>query len=165
MQKRSVQWAGVAAIGFVALTLVSVFASGQPPAADDAVGKIRDCLVDHRTALLVSNFLGLVAIPLVIWFGVALRDAVRGDRMANALGTASLAGLLITAPMAMAGGAIGSAPVYVDGVADKLGDDSIRIVYEAQTLLFGATAAGLIVFAVAAALAIHRTRTLPLYTM
>ena len=165
MHKRAIQWAGVAAIAFVALTLVSVFASGEPPAADDAVGKIRDYLTDHRSALLVSNFLGLVAIPLVIWFGVALRDALRGDRTTNALGTASLAGLLITAPMAMAGGAIGSAPVYVDGVADKLGDDAVRIVYEAQTLLFAATAAGLVLFALATALAIHRARTLPLFTM
>jgi hypothetical protein len=165
MQKRTMQWAGVAAIAFVALTLVTVFASGEPPAADDAVEKIRDYLTDHRSALLISNFLGLVAIPLVIWFGVALRDALRGDRTTNALGTASLAGLLITAPMAMAGGAIGTAPVYVDGVADKLGDDSVRIVYEAQSLLFAATAAGLLLFALAAGLAIHRARTLPLYTM
>jgi len=165
MPKRTIQWAGLAAIAFVVLTLVTVFASGEPPSADDAVGKIRDYLTDHRSALLVSNFLGLVAIPLVIWFGVALRDTVRGDRTANALGTASLAGLLITAPMAMAGGAIGTAAVYVDGVADKLGDDSVLIVYEAQTLLFGATAAGLTLFTLAAALAIHRTRTLPIYTM
>jgi len=165
MPKRTVQWAGVAAIAFVALTLVTVFSSGEPPAADDAVGKLRDYLVDHRSALLLSNFLGLVAIPLIIWFGVALRDAVRGDRTANALGTASLAGLLITAPLAMAGGALASAPVYVDRVADNLGDDSIRIVYEAQSLLFGATSAGLTLFALASALAIHRTRTLPMYTM
>ena len=165
MPKRMVQWAGVAAIAFVVLTLISVFSTGEPPAADDPIGKIRDYLVDHRTALLVSNFLGLVAIPLVIWFGVALRDVLRGDRTANALGTASLAGLLVTAPLAMAGGAIGTAAIYVDGVARTIGDDSIRIVYEGQTLLFGATAAGLTLFAVATGLAIYRTRSLPTYTM
>src|SRR3954462_2340658 len=165
MPKRMVQWAGVAAIAFVVLTLISVFSTGEPPAADDAIGKIRDYLVDHRTALLVSNFLGLVGIPLVIWFGVALRDVLRGDRMANALGTASLAGLLVTAPLAMVGGAIGTAAVYVDGVAQTMGDDSLRIVYEGQTLLFGATAAGLTLFAVATGLAIYRTRSLPTYTM
>jgi hypothetical protein len=38
-------------------------------------------------------------------------------------------------------------------------------VYEAQSLLFAATAAGLLLFALAAGLAIHRARTLPLYTM
>jgi hypothetical protein len=165
MPKRMVQWAGIAGIAFVVLTLISVFSTGQPPAADDAVGKIRDYLADHRTALLVSNFLGLVAVPLVIWFGVALRDVLRGDRMANALGMASLAGLLITAPLAMVGGAIGTAAVYVDGVAQTMGDDSIRIVYEGQSLLFGATAAGLTLFAVATGLAIYRTRSLPTYTM
>ena len=96
---------------------------------------------------------------------MTLRDVLRGDRMANALGTASLAGLLITAPMAMVGGAIGTSAVYVDGVAQTMGDDSIRIVYEGQTLLFGATAAGLTLFAVATGLAIYRTRSLPTYTM
>src|SRR3954468_585803 len=165
MPKRMVQWAGIAAIAFVVLTLISVFSTGEPPSADDAIGKIRDYLVDHRTALLVSNFLGLVAIPLVIWFGVVLRDVLRGDRVANALGTASLAGLLLTAPLAMVGGAIGSAPIYVDGVAKTMGDDSLRIVYEGQSLLFGATAAGLTLFAVATGLAIYRTRSLPTYTM
>src|SRR2546423_14595272 len=123
MPKRMVQWAGIAAIAFVVLTLITVFATGEPPAADDAIGKIRDYLADHRAALLVSNFLGLVAIPLVIWFGVTLRDVLRGDRMANALGTASLAGLLITAPLAMVGGAIATTAGYVDGGGQTIGDD------------------------------------------
>src|SRR5215217_6029265 len=77
MPKRMVQWAGIAAIAFVVLTLISVFSTGEPPAADDAVGEIRDYLADHRTALLVANFLGLVATPLVLWFGVALREVLR----------------------------------------------------------------------------------------
>src|SRR5215217_3577205 len=165
MPKRMVQWAGIAAIAFVVLTLISVFSTGEPPAADDAVGEIRDYLADHRTALLVANFLGLVATPLVLWFGVALREVLRGDRRANTLGTASLAGLLVTAPLAMVGGAIGSAAIYVDGVAETTGDDSIRILYEGQSLLFGATAAGLTLFAIATGLAIYETRSLPAYTM
>jgi hypothetical protein len=65
----------------------------------------------------------------------------------------------------MVGGAIGTAAVYVDGVAQTMGDDSIRIVYEGQSLLFGATAAGLTLFAIATGLAIYRTRSLPTYTM
>jgi hypothetical protein len=97
MTDRAVRWGGVAAIVFVVLVLITVFAGGPPPAADDPADKIRTYLVDHRTGLLVSNFLGLLAIPFVIWFGVVLRELVRGDRTANALGTASLAGLLVTA--------------------------------------------------------------------
>jgi hypothetical protein len=38
-------------------------------------------------------------------------------------------------------------------------------VYEGQSLLFGATAAGLGLFALATGLAIYRTRSLPTYTM
>jgi hypothetical protein len=165
MLERTVRWTGIAAIVFVVLILITVFASGQPPAADDAVDKIRNYLVDHRSALLISNLLGLVGIPLVIWFGVVLREVLRGDRTANALGTASLAGLLVTAPLAIVGGGLTSATVYVDGVADKLGDDSVRIVFEAQSLIFAATSAGLVLFSLAAGLAIHRTKALPSYTM
>jgi hypothetical protein len=165
MNDRAVRVAGLAAIVFVVLILVTVFASGQPPAADDSVEKIREYLVDHRTAMLVSQLLGLLALPFAIWFSVVFRDVVRGDRMSNALGLASLAGLLVTAPMAMAGGAISISPIYVDGVANKLGDDTIRIVFEAQSLLFACTSAGIALFALTAALAIRRTRALPSYTM
>jgi hypothetical protein len=76
-----------------------------------------------------------------------------------------LGGLLVTAPMAMAGGAVEASAVYVDGMADKLGDDTVRIVWEAQTLLFAATAAGILLFTLAAALGIRRTGALPAYTM
>jgi hypothetical protein len=165
MTDRAVRWGGVAAIVFVVLVLITVFAGGPPPTADDPADKIRTYLVDHRTGLLVSNFLGLLAIPFVIWFGVVLRELVRGDRTANALGTASLAGLLVTAPMAMAGGALSVAPIYVDGVADKLGDDALRIVFESQMLLFAATSSGIVLFSLLAGLAIRRTTALPAYTM
>jgi hypothetical protein len=165
MTDRAVRWGGVAAIVFVVLILITVFAGGQPPAVDDPADKIRTYLVDHRTGLLVSNFLGLLAIPFVIWFGVVLRELVRGDRAANALGTASLSGLLVTAPMAMAGGALSVAPIYVDGVADKLGDDALRIVFESQMLLFAATSSGIVLFSLLAGLAIRRTIALPAYAM
>jgi hypothetical protein len=165
MLERTVRWSGVAAIVFVVLILISVFVSGQPPAADDSVEKIRTFLADHRSALLIANLLGLIGIPLVLWFGVVLREVLRGDRTANALGTASLAGLLVTAPLAIVGGGLISGAVYVDGVADNLGDDSVRILYEAQSLLFAATSAGLVLFSLTAGLAIYRTKALPAYTM
>jgi hypothetical protein len=165
MSERAVRWAGVAAIAFVVMTLIAVFASGSPPAADDSVDKIRTYLVDNRSTLLLVNLLGLLSIPLVIWFFVVLREVVRGDRMANALGTASLAGLLVTAATVMVGGSLGTAPVYVDGVAQKLSGDTIRIVFEAQILMFAAASAGIVVLSLAAALAIRRTGALPAYTM
>jgi hypothetical protein len=165
MTDRTVRLAGGAAIVFVVLILITVFAPGQPPAADDAVDKIRAFLVDKRSTILLSNLLGLIAIPFVVWFGVVLREVVRGDRTANTLGTASLAGLIVTAPMAMAGGAVSAAPVYVSGVADKMGDDTLRIIWELQNLMFAGTSAGLMLFSLAAGLAIGRTKALPGYTM
>jgi hypothetical protein len=165
MSDRVIRAAGLAAVLFVVLILISAFVAGAPPSADASADKIRAFLVDHRSALLISNFLGLLAIPLVVWFVVVLREVVLGDRLANALGTAAVAGILITAPMAMAGGAISVSPLYADGVAGKLGDDTVRIVFEAQNLLFASTSAGIVLFAVAAALAIRRSGALPAYTM
>jgi hypothetical protein len=162
---RTVRWGGVAAIVFVVLVVVTVVALGSPPAADDAPDKIRDYLVDNRSALLFSNLLGLIAIPFLGWFVVVLREVLRGDRTANALGTASIVGVVFTAPMAMAGNALYASVVYVDGAADRLGDDTVRVVFEAQTLLFAATSAGIVLLALAAGLAIRRTGALPAYTM
>jgi hypothetical protein len=162
---RAVRWSGGAAIAFVVLILVSAFSSGSPPSADDSVAEIRDYFVDHRTALLVATLLGLVAVPFAIWFAVALRDLVRGDRLSNALGTASLAGLLVTAAVALVGGALAVSAVYVDGAANGMGDDTIRVVYAGQTLCFASTSAGLALFGLTAALAIRRTGALPPYTV
>ncbi len=165
MTDRTVRLGGVAAIIFVVLILVTVVILGSPPAADDTADKIRRYMVDHRSAMLVTNLLGFIAIPLAGWFFVALREVLRGDRTANALGTASLVGFLLTAPMVMAAGALYSSVVYLDGVADGLGDDTVRVVFEAQTLLFAATSAGIVLFSLAAGLAIRRTGALPAYTM
>jgi hypothetical protein len=165
MTERTVRWGGVAAVVFVVLILITAFSAGEPPAADDAVDKIRTYFVDHRSALLISNLIGLIAVPFVVWFAVVLREVLRGDPTTNALGLASLAGLLVTASMALAGGAVATSPVYVDGVADNLGDDTLRIVFEAQSLLFAATSAGIVLFSLTAALAIRRTGALPAYTM
>jgi hypothetical protein len=58
-----------------------------------------------------------------------------------------------------------AAPVYVKGEADKLGGDTLRIMFVGQSLLFAATAAGITVFVLAAAVAIRRGGTLPAYVM
>jgi hypothetical protein len=165
MSDRTIKWGGAAAILFVVLILITAFGAGQPPMADDSVDKIRAYLVDHRTALLVFNAIGLFAVPFVLWFAVVLREVLRGDQTSNALGTASLAGLILTASMALAGGALQVAPIYVSGVAEGLNGDVLRIIFEAQNLLFAATSAGIIVFTLGAGLAIRRTNALPAHTM
>lgn len=165
MSDRVRQWGGIAAIAFVALILVGIISAGSPPAADDPADKIRAFFVDNRGALLLGNLLGILAIPFVLWFAAVLRDTLRGDDLDNALGTAGFAGLVASAAMALAGGAVAAAPVYVDGVANALNDDTLRLVYEAQNLLFAATAGGFILFSLTTALAIRRTQALPAYTM
>src|SRR5437016_10299196 len=138
MSDRSIRLAGIAGVVFVVMILVTVFSTGSMPMPDDPPEKIRAFFVDHRGALLVSNFIGMLATPFVLWFGVTLRELVRGDRVSGALGTFSLAGLLVTAPMAAAGGATSVVAVYNNGVADKLSDDTVRTLFTMQGMFFTA---------------------------
>jgi hypothetical protein len=165
MPERFTRWGGIAGIVFVVLIVITIVTAGSPPAGDDSVDKIRAFMVDHRSALLIGNMIGLFGVPFIIWFFVVLREVLRGDVIANALGTASLLGVVLTASVALAGGGVSVAAIYVNGAVDTLGDDSVRIVYETQNLLFQATSAGLVLMSVAAALAIRRTGALPSFTM
>src|SRR5437588_4121161 len=165
MSDRAVRVAGWAGIVFVVLILIGIFGGGSPAMPDDSIDKIRSAYVDHRTALLVTNVLNFFGIPFALWFAVVLRDLLAGDRMARILANASLAGLLVTAPMAMVGGIFTVAPVYVDGAAKTMADDTLRIMLTGQFLAFGATSAGILLFVLAAGLGIRRTSALPAYTM
>lgn len=165
MSDRAVRFAGGAGIVFVVLIVLTILISGSPPMADDAVTKIRDYYVDHRSNLLCANLLGIVAIPFVLWFAVVLREMFRLDRLANALGTFSLAGLLVTAPIALIGGALNVSVIYIDGAAQKYPPDTLRVIYDAQGLAFAATSAGIVTFTLGAALAIRRSTLLPSFTM
>ena len=165
MNDRMIRWAGVAGIVFVILIVVTIAISGSPPMGDDAVSKIRNYYIDHRSGLLWANLLGVIAIPFILWFAVVLREMFRGDRLTSALGTFSLAGILVTAPLVLVGGALNVSVIYVDGAARTYQPDTLRLMYEAQTLAFVAASAGLVIFALGAALAIRRSGALPGFTM
>jgi len=55
--------------------------------------------------------------------------------------------------------------VYLDKGLKDIPDGVLRVVFEGQGLMFGATSAGLVLMALTAGLAIRRTRALPTYTM
>ena len=83
MTDRTVRLGGLAGVIFVILIVITIFAGGSMPKPDDSVVKIQKYFVDHRRGLLVSNFVGLVGIPFILWFGVVLRELVRRDRLAG----------------------------------------------------------------------------------
>ncbi len=164
MSIRAIRLGGVAAIVFVILIVAGGFLANQPM-ADDSATKIRNFMVDHRGALLAMTLLGLFAVPFALWFVVVLREVLRGDAAQNALTMAMVLALALTGAMALAGGAVAASAAYLNGTAAKLGDDTIRIVWETQGLLFSSTAPGTTAFGAAAALAIRRSGALPAYTM
>jgi hypothetical protein len=164
MSDRAIRWAGVAGIVFVILVVITIAISGSPPKGDDTVSKIRDYYIDHRSSLLWANLVGVLGIPFILWFAVVLRELLRGDRLASALGTFSLAGLIVTAPIALIGGALNVSVIYIDGAAQTYRPDTLRLVYDTQGLAFAATSAGIAAFALGAALAIRRSGVLPGFT-
>ena len=165
MNDRAIRWAGFAGIVFVVLVVVTIAVSGSPPKPDDSAEKIRQYFVDHRGGVIAGNFVGLFMTSFILWFGVVFRELFRGDRTSSTLGTASLAGILVTVPLAVAGSALQLSAVYVDGAASHLGDDVVRLIYSAQALCFAGASSGLVVFAAAATLAVRRTQVLPSYLM
>src|SRR3954469_6860984 len=165
MSDRAIRSAGASGVLFVILIVITIAIAGSPPMADDSVVKIRDYYIDHRSSLLGANLVGILAVPFVLWFAVVLREMFRGDRLTSALGTLSLAGVLVTAPIALVGGALNVSAIYVDRAAQRYPPDTLRLIYDAQGLTFAATSAGIVAFAVGAALAIRRSGALPSFTM
>lgn len=165
MSDRSIRIAGAAGVIFVVLILVTTFSAGSMPMPDDSVDKIRAFFVDHRAAELLGTFIGVLGTPFALYFGVSLRELVRGDRQANVYATFSLAGLLVTAPMAAAGGVASIVAVYDKAATAALSDDMIRMLFTMQLLFFTTTATGIIAFALGAGLALNRTKALPAHCM
>jgi hypothetical protein len=161
MNQRAARSAGASAIAFVILIVITVVSGGSPPAADASPEKIATYFADHRTGILVGMLLALFAIPVVLWFFVNIRDALRGDATANALGVAALLGIAVTAAMALAGGAVMASVVYLKDATASIDKNTIRLMYSAQALLFASTAPGLALAMGSTAAAARRTRTLP----
>ena len=71
------QWVGAATgIAFVVAILASAFIAPQPPHNDAAPTKILAYYVDHRRALLFSNWLGGLGVAFFLWFVGSLRGAL-----------------------------------------------------------------------------------------
>jgi len=162
MTDRAVRVAGLAALVFVVLILIGALAPGNPPAGDASVDKIRMFMTDHRGAILLATLLGLFATPFAVWFFVTLRELTRGDGISNMAGTSMLAGIIFTGCMALVGGAVFAAPLYLDGFTEGATDDTVRIVYSMQFLVFESTVAGLLLVLGGAFVVIRRTRALPM---
>ena len=164
MSDRVIRWAGVAGIVFVITIVITIVISGSPPMGDDTVSKIRSYYIDHRSALLWANLIGMVGAPFVLWFAVVLRELLRGDRLTSALGTFSLAGLIVTLPIVLVGGGINVSVIYIDGGAQRYRPDTLRLVWDMQGLAFAAASVGLAIFVLGVALAIRRSGVLPGFT-
>src|SRR6476660_56158 len=94
-----------AGILLVVCLIVSTVVAGTPPMADDSVGKIAHYYLVHRHRILVSNYIGGIAIIFLLVFSSALRNFLRSREDLPGPSMGVLAGGVATAATAVAGAA------------------------------------------------------------
>jgi hypothetical protein len=143
------QWVGaMCGIAAVVAIVVSGFMVPQPPKANASAGKLLSYYVDHRRALLFSQWLGGLGIALFLWFVGSLRGAWgRALDTAAGFSAVAFAGGVALGAIGLAGTGINLTLVYL-GRDLQNSPDLVRTLYTAQLLTFT-----IIFFAVAVFLA------------
>ncbi|GEM_PF-959473 len=109
----------IGGIVFVVLVVVSTFIAPGPPKASDPVEKITTYFTDHRSAILLSGYLGSLALIPVIVFIAALYALLRdAEGLSGGLALASFGSALITGVFATMTGVLNSVLAFTGRDAD-----------------------------------------------
>ncbi|MEA2589988.1 MAG: hypothetical protein QOH66_2915 [Actinomycetota bacterium] len=131
------QWVGaLCGIAAVLAFLASAFIVPQPPKSDASVDKILTYYVDHRRALLFSQWLAGLGTALFLWFVGSLRGAWgRALDSAAEFSAIAFAGGVALAGGVLAGTGLNLTLVYM-GHGLQNSPDLVRTLYTAQSLTF-----------------------------
>jgi len=147
----------IAGLVFVVLLALAGGLGGQPPAAGDTTSEINAYLAGHQTGLEAGVWLlGLGVVALTWWFGVLWRRMVNAEGRTH-LAAASLIGLVLAGPLALA-----SAAVWATAAnrVDDLGPSAAGF-YTLGAMLLGAEGFGLAAHLAATNILAARTGMLP----
>ena len=153
------QWVGAAcgALAVVAI-VVGAFIVPQPPHANATAGKILAYYVDHRRALLFSQWLGLVGLSLFLFFVGSLRGAWgRALDTAAEFSAIAFAGGVAAGAAVLSGTGLNLTLVYL-GRELQNSPDLVRALYAAQALTFTILFFAIAVYLVGAGLLTLRRR-------
>lgn len=156
--------AGVAGLAWVVAAILQFLVAPAPPSFDAPGAEIRAYLVENRSGVLTQGFLQVVGALVVVVFLVGLRDVLRGADDGPMLATvAMIAGgvLLATVLIAQAGF---DAPVWIDGNAQTMSDDGLRLAWSLSYLAFGAAAPVIVLLTGSTAVAGLRSKVIPAWT-
>jgi hypothetical protein len=153
------QWVGAACgVAAVVVILASAFIVPQPPQANSTVNKILAYYVDHRRALLFSQWLGGLGLAFFLFFVGSLRGAWgRALDTAAEFSAIAFAGGVAAAGVALAGTGINLTLVYL-GRELQNSPDVVRTLYFAQALTFTVIFFALAVYLAGAGLLTLRRR-------
>ncbi|MFL5895027.1 MAG: hypothetical protein ACJ76Z_07925 [Thermoleophilaceae bacterium] len=146
----------LAAVLFLAGFLIQT----KPPVPDDPVAKIAGYFTDHRSAILVGDFLIAAGSAVFIWFLGSLRSYLRaGEGGEGRLSAASFLGGGVVAAMLLGGAAMQAGLVLH---ANSLGDSAvIRAGFDTYNAVFTVGGAALAVAIAAASCSAARSGALP----
>jgi hypothetical protein len=150
--------AGAAGLFFVVALIVSTIIAGSPPMADDSTAKVASFFSDHRDRILVSNYVGGLAIVSLLVFAACLWDFLRSVE-GNLAGPSTLVVVGGTAVAATA--TVGTMFSLVLAYRLPASPDLVRTFYDANLLCFSFIGFPAAVFIGGASAAVLRSGVLP----
>jgi hypothetical protein len=143
-------------VAAVAALLAGTLIVPQPPKANAAAGKILAYYVDHRRALLYSQWLGGLGAALFLWFAATLRGAAaRAHDAVPELSAVAFGGGVALVAAALAGTGVNLTLVYL-GSEVQNSPDVVRALYVGQAMIFTVVFFAAAVFLAGAGLLIRR---------
>ena len=156
------RWDAATGIGFAVFTVVAFVLPGTPPKGDDSILKVTGFLVNHRTDILVGNFLLGVGAIFFLWFNGTLRSYLRSAEGGEGrLSAAAFGGGVAGVVLLLAGAAVLNAVSFKLAKAGLVSPQLVRAVFDASSALFAMAGFGFAAFFAAVACSGARSGALP----
>jgi len=144
----------------VVLFLVGFGIPGRPPVPDDSLDKIAAYLTDHRSTILVADFIIALGAAVFIWFMGSLRSYLRaGEGGEGRLSAAAFLGGGVAAALVLAGAAAQAGLVLHIGTLSH--GDVLRVAFDTYNALITIGGAALAVAVAGASCSAARSGALP----
>lgn len=156
------RWLGIGGLVFVALLIVTIFLVPSPPNVHARLAKLSSYYVKGKQAnFLARGFVTMAAVGVgTFWFWY-FREWLAANALTRRLATVGFAGALI---FAASGGLAAGLDFTVSDATGHASANTLQLLnYAEADLVLGMTAAGVVIFLVATALAVTRFRVLPVW--
>jgi hypothetical protein len=159
-ERRWLRYAAIAGIVAVVLIVIGGFLPGAPPSPGDPIDRLRAFFANHRSTIVLGNYVSGLGAVFALWFFSALRSILRraegGD---GVLANTSFAGGIATVIFA----GLGASVTGVLALDPQRDDAVVRGLFDAGNIIFAMLFFFWGLFILAASAVIVRTRVLPVW--